>query len=203
MATMSNPPTDLKKWFEITTIKIDENLTGNCVYDDGMVLGKMAGPSRSTANLFHEMAHFIEIDDRRCLKTAWGLKVPSIYIGGRTCYEPETFQASEREMRVIAIQKIIADHLGKRCQLRSFARALDFMPDYYMAGKFFDKEKELDEIEYNKYKNLIINERINWVLSYAEKLNINKIWQEWRSKCNIHDQHFPDGHKNPKADIVI
>src|SRR5512134_41522 len=71
----------------------------NDIINGRLHLGIWAGPSATVFNLCHEMAHFIEIDNRRCHLPGWGLKTgKTVLIGSQLVPEGmHTTQAIERE----------------------------------------------------------------------------------------------------------
>ena len=98
-----------------------------------MHLACKAGISKDMFNLFHEMGHFIEIDNRRCHRTDWGLKTgKTVRIGYQYVREGMfTSQAIDREIRVFAIQKHLHDAYGWSPQ--TFADGNEMMNIEYMA----------------------------------------------------------------------
>jgi hypothetical protein len=98
--------------------------------------GVWAGPAADVANLLHEMAHFVEIDERRMGMHGWGLKLPKMYslpgrYGGTSWCEPKTMQISARELRVMAFQHHLHVYLGVEPWREQVASLLRWLPDWY------------------------------------------------------------------------
>lgn len=101
------------------------------VRDRRLCFGVWAGPKAETSNLLHEMAHFVEIDEARMNITGWGLKLPNrrytkgLYDG---C-EPKTMQITAREIRVMALQHNLHEHLGIPTWRDQVVQLLRWLPD--------------------------------------------------------------------------
>lgn len=101
-----------------------------------LMFGVWAGPAARVSNLLHEMAHFVEIDERRMGKRGWGLRLPKMHYipgpyGGSTWCEPTTMQITAREIRVIAYQHHLHVHLGIEPWRKLLPDLLPFLPDWY------------------------------------------------------------------------
>lgn len=99
-------------------------------------LGMCAGTKEpKLSNLLHEMAHFIEIDDRRCGMYGWGLKLPRIVGTSRYGINYDSFKTDQhirREIRVCAVQLNLAQHFAisdKELGLEYLANTLTLLPD--------------------------------------------------------------------------
>jgi hypothetical protein len=110
-------------FFEGHELKFQTGLSGNAVDPEGRViigdgpftLPDVYGdrtPLVRKNYLAHEMAHFVEINERRCSTYNWGLKVPRVVVLGQECVEPRTTQIIERELRVHAFQFNLLEKLG-------------------------------------------------------------------------------------------
>lgn len=89
-------------------------------------------PPKFSASLAHEMAHLIEIPATRCLR--WDLRIrSSVEVLGRMYFEPRTWQATQRECRVVAIEAAIVEWAGgsplKTISRKAIALAR-WQPDY-------------------------------------------------------------------------
>lgn len=82
------------------------------VFNGWLVLGAYAQCLTRVSFLTHEMAHFVEIDDKRALKDGWGLKLPEVLVLGNFYPEPLTCQATQRELRVMAYEENLLNHYG-------------------------------------------------------------------------------------------
>lgn len=119
------------EFFADAAVRVDWTSAAQSIdAEDRVVLGPWAGPEATISNLVHEMSHFVEIDERRMTAYGWGLHVPEIHIAGRVCLEPQTRQATERELRVIAFQANILEYLGFPRSVRDLVAPLDWMPDF-------------------------------------------------------------------------
>jgi len=98
-----------------------------------LILGEKEGPAFSFHALLHEMCHLVEIDDERICYRGWGLRIPYTFVLGQTCVEPKTLQATEREMRVLAYQMNLTEHLGYKFQDRSIT-SLEYLYDFWDVG---------------------------------------------------------------------
>ncbi len=101
-----------------------------------LMFGVWAGPAAQTDNLLHEMAHFVEIDERRMGMHGWGLRLPKMHYipgpyGGSSWCEPKTMQISAREIRVMAYQHHLHVYLGIAPWRERVPRLLGFLPDWY------------------------------------------------------------------------
>lgn len=117
--------------FEGTTVlRIDPEVTGNKVVEQAVIFGASAALNIKNENLLHEVAHFVEIDQRRMATFGWGLRCKTqVRIMGNYYAEPRTSQSTDRECRVIAYQKNLADFLGLEHDHVDFIRSLRFMKD--------------------------------------------------------------------------
>lgn len=114
-------------------------------YAGAGVLGCRTGPADSLAfeNLAHELAHAFEALDTKGPKALglphWGLRIKTrLQIGSQTFFEPVTFQPTERECRVVGIQRRLLEMAGHPAAdglFDYFARVLtSFMPDWTHGG---------------------------------------------------------------------
>ena len=196
-------PLNIDGWFSDTKIIHIPKVQGNLVFDlgylnnfsrkipfyikrPGMVLGAKTGPISHISNLLHEMSHFVEIDDKRCLIEGWGLKFPTIYIDGKIYDQSNTCQGSIREFRVIAIQMKIAEHIGRSSDWsKSTSSVVKFLNDSCYLGKFFNLPERISHDTWAK-----IHCAQSYVKELASRYKIEDIWDEWQRKCEIHDEHF-------------
>lgn len=111
------------------------------VEEGKLQLGGRAGPTVHISNLCHEMAHLVEIDDARCGQPGWGLQLPKVFIYDRMCLNPETNQATRREVRVAAYQLNLMRHLGLRATPAGLVRAYTFLPDWCFVPGRDDKAR--------------------------------------------------------------
>lgn len=105
------------------------------------LFGLRAGPSLSVSFALHELAHLVEIDDRRATMFGWGLDVPTQWVYDRLCAEPVTNQATTRECRVVAYQALLGDAIGLKADIRDTVSALQYMPDWWHVPGRSDKAR--------------------------------------------------------------
>jgi len=151
-------------------------------------VGDRAGPERSVHNLLHELAHFVEIDEARMCCTGWGLHVRQVLVFNQLCYEPQTSQATERELRVIAYQTNLALALGYASRLPSYVTALSWLADYCnvpLADGRLLSEHGPKEVNYERVEA----SRNRWRLSRARQLQstytYERFQQEWHRKLQL------------------
>lgn len=148
---------------------------GQGVDDKGVVtLGCRAGPSLDIFNLFHEMSHLVEIDDARAGAWGWGLSFgKEISIPGYgTFHEPQTWQATQRETRVMAFQANVMLHYQRRPNFRYFAKLCDHLVDYYNVP--FKRET----------RHRLLAERIA-KLAASPKYSFERFRSEWARKNGL------------------
>lgn len=140
-------------------------LEGSTIDRGRLVLGMRAGPNISINHLLHEMAHLVEIDDERCFAPSWGLRGKEF---------PRTFQATEREMRVGAIQIVLGDIVGVPQPSSYVATAWHFLPDWHMWRLW----RDVAESEVAPAMALEIERQ-------ARLLTKQGVLSEWARKCRI------------------
>lgn len=114
------PYPKLVPYFEGHALRFRRGISGNRLDEDGTLFigdGHLSGDWErpdylGESNTIHEMAHFVEIDQRRCGMYGWGLKVPEKFIYNRLVPVPMTHKIADREMRVLAYQFNILEALG-------------------------------------------------------------------------------------------
>jgi hypothetical protein len=114
-----------EEFFPNSTLKLDWNVEGQKIRDGRVFVGAKAGPSIHESHACHEMAHFVEIDDARCGLYGWGLKVREVWVFDRMCVEPETHQMIDRELRVIAYQVNLLDHVEAKADALDRSQLFD------------------------------------------------------------------------------
>lgn len=127
-------PPSVTDLFEGAAVQLVPEVEGNRIIDGRLAVGMRAGPSLSVSNLLHEMAHFVEIDDRRCGMAGWGLKTPRVLMYtphyGHPVYDSfKTAQHIEREIRVCAFQANAGAALGVALDVEELARPFLYLPD--------------------------------------------------------------------------
>ena len=166
------------RYFDGTPVRLDWDKVQEV---DGrtLVLGAKAGPERSSKNLIHEMSHLVEIDDGRILEPGWGLRLPYYLLMGRWVNEPNTTQATERELRVFAYQYNVLDHLGMR--FHNEVDALVHMPDFPLVV-----ERESEPKDSYPDRRLAA---VHWFRSEVDRLRnvytYGRFEKEWARKVQL------------------
>lgn len=107
----------MAEFFDGVPTRAVKDLQGMKIINGVPIFGMAAGPSRSVTHLLHEICHFVEIDEARMCSPMWGLRFPReqsfvSFNGYRsTWFEPKTTQATERELRVFAMQEAMHIYL--------------------------------------------------------------------------------------------
>ncbi len=134
-----------EEFFTRSFVQVDWDIQGQLTYNKkkaaqhevecGIFIGPWAGPEASLSNLVHEMSHFVEIDEERMDKPAWGLTRPEIWVVDRYCCEPRTTQMTMRELRVLAFQANVLEYLGSPVSITKLVSPTTFMADFYLLPK--------------------------------------------------------------------
>ena len=101
--------------------------------------GGRAGPSVHVTHLFHELAHAAQFGPKQFARRAkphgYVFKVPTVYLAGQVCSEPDTRQGVERELDTFAHQLHLMQAAGLKMAPKTFiaysATLMRFMPDWY------------------------------------------------------------------------
>lgn len=120
-------------FFQESPVKVGTH-EGQRVAEGTVLLGTKLGPTKnSLSGLVHEMGHLLEIDLPRLKQWGWGFSYgPEVEVLGQVFNEPQTYQASLRECRAIALESVIYDLIGYPYNLMELTKALVFMNDYIM-----------------------------------------------------------------------
>ena len=146
-------------------------------------------------NVFHEMGHMIDIDDRRVRKPGWGLRhgkwknFPSRY--GSGFYEMVTDDAITREMRVMAIQATITEHCGFTFDYLHWADLLSngAIPNYFLWRTRLGMGHEDERHNGSEWKaTTVVDAGI--LRSMRLGLAIEPLWAEWVRKCGVVDRQI-------------
>jgi hypothetical protein len=132
-----------------------------------LAIGCRAGPmdNISLENLSHECAHMVEIDERRSFCPSWGLKTRKVVCLGQEFDEPLTWQPTQRECRVIAYQANFMEAMGYAFDVRDFASALRWMPDWC------NVPVDTSEDDYSKTEEKRLNFVVAEILKYKADEN--------------------------------
>jgi hypothetical protein len=181
---------NLASWFHTPTVQPSDKVEGCTVKDDVLWLGRRAAFEASDESLLHEMAHFIEIDDERCVTFGWGLSVTQVFILGQFYNEPTTFQACARELRVSAIQKVLSEHFGIAFSDQYWGKLVyDFVPGSLFAYQEYEDVVPLskDDRPYKERERALIDRFARDIREQAKKLKIEQLRAEWDRKCAVAD----------------
>tara|TARA_R100000656_G_scaffold104176_4_gene76426 strand:+ start:13213 stop:13809 length:597 start_codon:yes stop_codon:yes gene_type:complete len=142
----------------------------------------MSATEVSAYALAHEMGHVVEQSEDRFLLPSYDMKPTRVQIiGGRSYPEVSTAQATERELRVHAIQHLIQDHCGLHEEPGPEYSAVlwQYMVDHWaFAEKAGGSWTEKEKVSY------YAEERIRALMA---ETTIDEVWAEWVRKCEIHD----------------
>ncbi len=106
------------------TVWFNDKITSSTqIRDNRLHLPTWSGPYRVTAAVLHEISHIVEIDDKRCHLPDLGLKWGDLkqVILGKEYQEFTTWQASQREIRVFAIQRHLVEHYKPQDKYAKYA----------------------------------------------------------------------------------
>lgn len=184
-------PTTIDGWFAGTSMK-RKVLWGSTVEEDGLVFGT-GTKEKDMGSLVHEMAHFLEIDEDRCLQPGWGLRVPQREICGQLFYEPQTFSLCARELRVMAIQRVLHQQFGMVFDEHYWAKLIVdfidgvcFISTYYKDPSLgYGTGKSLRDIEKAQAERMAQD-----ILERSEKLSAQDLWSTWQHRALLHDRTF-------------
>jgi len=158
----------------------------NTIIDGKFMFATWAGPTADMFNLFHEIAHFVEIDDARCHIPSWGLKHgKKIIIGGRL-YDAGmvTTKAVEREIRTFGIQIVLHNHYGETTYddmpLAEYGAKLCQHIDGFLY--YYPKNQKISYEDKRAYALKVIRDRIE---AETLKWSFESIMAEWRRKMPI------------------
>lgn len=159
--------------------------------DGTVALGGRAGPEVSIVNLCHEMAHFVEIDDARCVTEGWGLIVPQQFVYDRMCCNPVTHQGTDREIRVAAYQYHLLQYLGIYRTPAYLVSSFHFLPDFCFVPKA--------RCAYTgpSWKSPGTMKRLQWCANKLSKLIIRPKYQIEKFKDEWWRKHCVLRKKNP------
>lgn len=154
-------------------ININENITGQKVGENCVILGCRVGNEITEQGFIHEFSHLVEIDVERVIMHNWGLYMKNTeFFNGQIFCNPISSQASMREIRVFAYQHSINKEFGIQDDLIHSAKSLDFMPDWI----FMTKKEEEDRKKYLRISEMIadLSEREFTIEKFEKELKIRK-----------------------------
>lgn len=195
-------PKKLKGLLAMAPFIISDKVEGQAIADDSkLILGLRCGPlGFDIKSLIHEIAHFVEIDEKRMFLKGWGLNVPRKFIFNQYCVDPRTNQATMRELRVGAIQmnillwlnekgyttfdsfpqdycaEYVTDLFSLDNEIQNFVKSMNWMPDWLMIPGKGDDGRKLWMT--NKIKKFMKVYTIEWFL------------KRWENRCKLAKQKF-------------
>lgn len=150
-------PAGIRRLLVPRVVRHKPGLEGQWVTEDGVIeLGSRCGPTAfDLPSLVHEMCHLVEIDDSRVTTWGWGLRVRTVVICGRECYEPTTKEPVERECRVLAFQMNVQSHVRMNHSIADHVSAMRYVPGYCFVPGKTDEARDgwcCNEIERLRFK---------------------------------------------------
>ena len=159
-------------------------------------------------NAIHEMAHMIDIDDRRVRMPGWGLRAGS-WVSLRTRYsagywDVQTDFAIRRELRVMAIQACITEHFGLNFDYVEWASLLanGAIPNYCLwrsrFGFTYDDEHGFTHDDEHDDTNELDDDELTTTVrhdaevlrSMRSELVVEDLWAEWVRKTKVVDRQI-------------
>lgn len=156
------------------------------------VFGMRAGPVSELSNLAHELAHAaefgVDLFQYRCYQGQFSFRIKplkSMYAAGRYHHyrdDPRSMQSTFRELRTAAIQMHVLEMMGDTPGEEwafDFARAMDFMPDWFhVPGEDAAERRvfcsELIQLLYHDFdKPSIVRELVGWLDKTQKKVGKN------------------------------
>lgn len=172
----------IKSLFEVDGVLVFRDFEGQKCENDRFDIGyKLVSEIDPTAAI-HEIAHFAELPLERILKkpnTNWDFSYGKFWqIGIHHGFEPQTDQATQRELRTWGYQLSIQRELGIDESAYDLVKSLVWMNDYcnfkYRAGIKEDKDViayAADIVE--KYSDTLFSYK-NFLISYKERIEALK-----------------------------
>lgn len=211
MTTTTSVPKRIEAWFKLSPnvvlaweehVGYNPNPQGLVLPDRGVrIQGRAAyirecRPEIGTA--LHEMAHMVDIDDKRVRKPGWGLKTgnwvefPSRYSPG--FWEMQTDAGIKREVRVMAIQAVITEHLGFNFDYCEWAALLSngAIQNYCLWRNRFglSYDDEHDKTKDNGWTSTTTRHDAEIIRSVRDEFTIEQVWTEWVRKCKVVDRQI-------------
>lgn len=194
-------PKTIDGWFARTSMR-RAPFWGTRTDSDGVFVfgtGRSA-PEDPSGALLHEVAHFLEVDEVRCFRYGFGLKLPTVIIGGQAYEECLTFSPCAREIRVTAIQRALHLHFKAPFDATYWAKLIeDFVPGVIFAFAHY-KDDSLrcgspinEDIPYGELCARRIDRMSQDVLEQSAKICIEDLWKLWRHRSALHDARIIAG----------
>jgi hypothetical protein len=157
-----------------------------------MIFGGRCGPdNHDVASLCHEMAHFVEIDDARCMMRNWGLRYTQVEVFGQLYPQAVTCQGAMREIRVIALQKNLHKTLGVKEYIHKTTRSLEHLHDWCFVPMFDGRSAFGEDADHSLSSKQCDISRLMWCRKQVNELakkpefSIDAFIAEWRRKHEI------------------
>lgn len=172
----------IKSLFEVDGILVLRNFEGQRCKDDRFEIGFYLANGVCPTAALHEISHFAELPIERILKKPnknWDFSYGKYWeIGWKSGYEPQTDQATQRELRVWGYQLSIQRELGIEESAYDLVKSLVWMNDYWNFSYKTGIKEEKGVIAYaadivEKYSNAQFSYK-NFLESYKERINALK-----------------------------
>jgi len=170
--------------FKDSAVQYDAS-EGQRVRDGIVYLGLRCGPAYCWDALVHEIAHFIEIDEARMDRDAWGFRWPYDEEG-----RPINFTTSahiERELRVFAISLHLFEYAGFNIDPEDLTSSLHWM-DYWSVYGEVDKIQIPEGEKMPSFKVFDRKMQI-WgarkVREYYKNYDIDSLLAEWKRRNEV------------------
>lgn len=193
-------PTDPNAWVRDSCVRIDMRVQGDLnLWTEakrkpkflGKTLGGRAATEVCTENLLHEFAHFIETERHRFVRPGYGLKVKQDQFLGHSYCAMNTAQATLREIRVMGIQAVLADHFGCPLDIRhDWAPIVQFLPDWCPTYIHFGLSvKETEDLSSRARASLLFDRVAADIEAEKAKHKVEVLYDRFRGRCAIHDSY--------------
>lgn len=161
---------------------------GNWIEDNRFMLGTWAGPSKDIYNLIHEIAHMVEIDDKRCHLPGWGLKYPPEFYWpghGMVSNGFNTAKAIYREARVLGIQEVITKHYGIVWNRSYSVSSLKYIDGMCFIPPRYPENPKDDTLSYDEREKRRMAYLYRFVIREARKHTFESVLAEYGKKIGI------------------
>lgn len=172
----------IKELFEVDGILVFRDFEGQIFQNNRFEIGyKLVGDIDPTAAI-HEISHFAELPTERIIKkpnTNWGFSYGKYWqIGTSWGYEPQTDQATQRELRTWGYQLSVQRELGINESAYDLVKSIVWMNDYCIFKHRAGIKEDKDVIAYaadivEKYSNAKFSYK-NFLISYKERIEALK-----------------------------
>lgn len=188
-------PRTIDAWFARSTMR-RAAFYGTRVTEEGLIFGTGDPDLRidPEGTLLHEVAHFLEIDEARCLQYGFGLKLSKVVIGGEEFDEVASFAPCAREVRVTAIQRVLHRHFGVSFDDGYWAKLIDrWVPGSVFASQHYRDASLAVRGDYEGTLQRRMQRIQRDIVEQSEGVVLSDLWGVWRRRCGLHDDRFRPG----------